>query len=289
MIEKNGLRLNRVLFDWFTVTSFERSFRDYWREEIAALDDAGEPTQAKKLRRYLGENRAYATGHVFLGDMEQIQGQHYAAIMEGEAADLMRRHVRFSLENHNARITRVDIQATILRPGDWSQVRLFNRVDRFSVGADIQHSEDKTYGRLYTVYIGSKKSDRFVRVYEKPVDGAVCLRFELQLSHGQAESFGMKWHRGRISEQNVFSGALEWCGDKKLEDTFRSIVEGYKGMLPPYVRKETDTDKWLLETVLPVLGRRLFAHDASDQVRDYVTRLVEKLQGSGMEDSYDGD
>jgi len=289
MRPQHTLRLNTVLYDWFTVTSFEQSFCKYWREEIGQLNGAGEYTDARKLKRYLGQARQHGTGTVFLGEMTQPLGLHFAVVLEGEAADLMRRQVRFSLENHNARLTRVDIQATILKPEEWSQVRLYNRVDRLGRGGDILHDDDKKFGRLYTVYIGSKKSDRFMRVYDKPTDDGVCLRAEMQLSHQQAEMYGRRWLSGRISESAAFAGALEWSGDKKLDETFRSIVEGWKGLLPPYVRKETDTDKWLVDDVLPVLARRLFAHDASDKVRDSFMDLVDRLFEYGHGGLLDGD
>jgi hypothetical protein len=261
------------MLDYMTLTSYEDSFYSFWLNEVGKSDQP--VTESKQFNRYIGKGTAVGTGNLSIGSFKQPLGWHHAMVASGEAADLVRTAALFSIENHSARATRVDVQATIIQPAEWSQLRLFNRVESYGKHVvEMRQSVDRLHGRLATVYIGSRTSERFVRVYQKPSDDGLLLRCELQMSGGQSELWGSQWRQRKVREGDTLRGCLQWVEDVKLTGLYLPLLEGYNPQLPKYSRTDGKTDRWLLEQVLPVLARRLQAHDCSEVMRDMFKKVV---------------
>lgn len=107
------------------------------------------------------------------------------------------------------------------------------------------------------VYIGSRSSQRFLRVYDKAretgIDGQ-WTRIELVTRDSYAAALGESIVINGLPDAT--RGMIRQVADPPL-DWWQEAVSGGAAESPPVGRKVTDTDRWLIETVLPVLERRL--------------------------------
>lgn len=273
------LRLNVPLLDWITATSYEHRFYLFWRNELdrRKQEKGGMKEGIKELKRYVGLSIPHGTGSLFIGSISQPLGNHFAMVAKGEAADLVRLSAYYSINHHGARFTRIDVQVTVVQPGDWSQLRFLNRCERAGKMTELAQSVDSIYGRMMTVYVNSRSSDRFVRVYQKGSDDGLLLRVEAQFGGGQAELLGRQLQTKKVKEGDTMRGIIQWIGDEKLTALIMPVLEGYTGELPKYARADTKTDKWLLEQVLPVLARRLNSHDAGETLRERFAQVIQDV------------
>lgn len=128
------------------------------------------------------------------------------------------------------------------------------------------------------VYLGSQASHRYICVYDKRLqlglDGPPWVRVELRTRHEYASTLA-----GVIAVNGLDAPARGMINQvaRPPVDWWAAALDGEAVESPAVGRPDTDTDRWLLDTVLPVLKRRLeAAQDAQDAVyRAYHDTLVE--------------
>lgn len=253
------ITIGAVAYDWFTVVSNDDAFYHWWLK----MTDGAEVTPQRWLNRFDGHAASWQEGTLFVGSRKEPVGFMHVAVMTGSLANKMRYEVKESLDLHSAWLSRVDIQMTLPQDG-LDLVALFNRLEDGRKRPEILG--DRNNGR--TVYIGSRKSERFCRVYQKFGDGREkLLRCEFQFGGKQARSYGNALRQGTITPEGSFKGALQQTKDRILMDKYLVKLDGFDPQLPRVVRAETKTDVWLQDVVYPVLMRRLFAHDCPPSLR----------------------
>lgn len=115
-----------------------------------------------------------------------------------------------------------------------------------------------------TLYIGSRSSERMVRVYDKKAERAAkfeaisdssWIRIELELKGKQAENFLDAAEHNTLS--SVLRGYLQAAVDFPTVDEWRIAMNTDAGAITPQAtrRKDTATRHWLLNKIAPVLAR----------------------------------
>lgn len=163
------------------------------------------------------------------------------------------------------RFTRVDVAIDYHRPADIAaliaDIDRERRATRAGVVTPYQQLRLDTPGdslRTTGVYIGSRKSDRYLCVYDKAVEleltDQLWTRIELRNRKAKAEQIGLAGAHG-----DVVSAARGVIRNHTYPDTdwWRDALDGECQHVGPVQRKQTDTMRWLIETVAPVLAQAL--------------------------------
>lgn len=176
----------------------------------------------------------------------------------------MRQIIRFYWSDL-ANFTRIDFAVDWLRPASIAQL-----VD------DIKHDPGCTVFRSMTpyqqvelerdgamtfdtgVYLGSRKSDRYICVYDKAreqnLSGAEWTRIELRVRREFANQFAEV-----AMQQGITETGRQIIRDLAYPTTdwWQAALSGPVVDIPPVGRKETDTRTWLIDIVAPILQAEL--------------------------------
>jgi hypothetical protein len=113
-------------------------------------------------------------------------------------------------------------------------------------------------GKGHTQYIGKKASESYLRIYDKAAEMGIeqdHARVELVVRHTKAQAAAYAIDRNADFRGMVLSFAdfTEW-------GEWRTAMEVSEVKLPT-VRKQTNTEKWLIEAVAPALARLMVLAD----------------------------
>lgn len=260
------IALNEPMYDWITLTSYESDLYDNF---VNAIEGASEIRELKRMQ-YVGRLGYFTNGSLFVGSGLQGPSMHTLVQISGSLAHQFADAAKFAIRECNSRLTRVDIQVTIQEPDGWDNqgmVRLFNRLDRENLHPGWEESIDSEFGRMITVYRGSRTSDRFARCYMKASElSRPLLRLEFEISGKAANAYGLGWTSGRSDRHRAYLWLLDWYKDVELTQHFRHAVEGFNPMMPRAVRAETKTERWLMSQVLPSFVRHINEHGTDGRV-----------------------
>lgn len=117
-----------------------------------------------------------------------------------------------------------------------------------------------------TVYVGSRASDRFIRVYDKAreqnLDGVKWTRIEFQVGGDLARVFADVLPNVKLPEfiQTAIRG---FCAAPTVP-WYQNALTGLAEDLPQVPRRDSDRKRWLLKQVLPALQAELVACEQAD-------------------------
>jgi len=123
--------------------------------------------QPGKWLQYTG----HRAPHFFMGTGEQNGRRHHVVSASGGLAERMRKSL-MRLDGFYA--TRLDIQITVEEPGWVDLAKLHKSLGRKRTTLISSEEND-------TLYFGSRESDKFARLYEKPLGEKMFLRLEFEL------------------------------------------------------------------------------------------------------------
>lgn len=274
----HGITINHPMVDWLTLTSRDKEFYKFWRRRI---DKGTAPFVEKNIPRYRGIVAKLANGNVssFVG--EQNGESHYMVHLSGEVANEDFLTCANQVQQGIAKCTRIDIQVTAVLPDDWSQFKLLVEMKRKRRTVGWYESKDRDGSELSTVYIGSRKADRFIRVYVKPFKGdRNGLRFEIQ--HNQARA-GAAFRslldpRGfNVAKREILSDRIVATKSDKLAELYLPIVGKDGRPVRVTVAKSDDTTvQWLLFQCLPALERILNSHGEPDSIARHFQAALDR-------------
>lgn len=267
-----SVRVNSVAMDWVTLTTW--SYREFIRLQEAFKDTITHTkAQTSSKMQYTGWRATANGGGVFFGQAEQRGHSHCMAEFSGSLSDDV--FCKILLDNDfigedGFRCTRVDLQRT-LDIENWTakdQFELMGKLKDRGLTVGWASSKDREYGELATVYIGSRRSGRFIRLYQKVVGGSVWLRFEVVFKKaGGSDSLLRRAceHSPAYSLSSAYSGAIvAVAGSSMIEDRpFKDFLVPANPQLPDVHRQDSKTHKWLIETVLPTFKRFVSQHDGA--------------------------
>lgn len=152
------------------------------------------------------------------------------------------------------------VDAFEVDPG-WTSVRTLRPFQELTNGSD-------GVSRIWSgVYIGSRSSERFLRVYDKALETGSSgrwTRIELVSRNDYANAFGENITMNGLAP--AARGTIRQVADCPI-DWWQDALAGDAAESPPVGRKVADTDRWLIDKVLPVLERRLMlCHSTRDEL-----------------------
>jgi len=137
-----------------------------------------------------------------------------------------------------------------------------------------------------TVYVGSRQSEKFIRIYDKAAQlGAkneAWFRYELETKGMVARSLasyliqGNDWGDGFVS---IASGmvSLPSCGD------YQKFFDGEMPEIGiPKMEKETDREKWIREQVAPAVIKHYTQYRGSDAIR-WLREMLDYIDNTSVQ------
>lgn len=262
--------------DWLTITTYDyRSFVTI-EEEVKKLITSKQ-SQAHKMQ-YAGWRATLPGGGIAMMHGEQRNQMHHIIEASGGGGhallELIKQMVATNRINpEQLRCTRLDVQITRYFP-DWTvddQLELKARARSRGLSTGEASSHDRVHGELMTIYIGSRSSGRFCRVYQKVLEEEdkierVWLRCEVvfRRAGGSETLFWSLVNNQPVTIGQSYAGALQAINDVQLKEMYMPAEEPE---LPRVIRSTSKTVKWLMSQVLPVFKRVVSQHDgASSEV-----------------------
>jgi hypothetical protein len=281
---------NQVMVDWLRVKSF-RPKMDLSILSLFGYDYQGytadEVWETGKQQQYFGVRGAFDGGTVWGGSALQPMGgsgpmmPHHMVDITGGLADYKLDEVASVVDTEHDKIGRIDLQVTIEKPGWWNQRTFFQQLQNMGLNVGWPTpSHDKDIGEMATVYIGSRKSSRFARIYvKKSGDGVPLLRFEFEYKLARANQVGNRVMRDRESAWRILWADLRDIRHPWIERALSAIFEGVEGE-PVVVGMHRPDDKgknWLIGLVLPTFERFINDHDDGREVAGMFQQAIDRM------------
>lgn len=271
------MRLNAPLCDFLTLTSWSETETLqllFWRLTPSYLREDG------KVMQYRGKRGP----HTFFGSANQNGKAHWMLRVSGELAD----EALANSYGIAARCTRLDLQVTVPAPDGFFMPNVYdalNDEDAMWTGRRKNVSMIQSGDGLDTLYVGSRTSETFIRIYIKPnADGEPAyVRFEVEFKGDTADSFWQAIRDGQITRRQILAGILTGLPETKngLLSFFREPL-GTNRALPPVkrVQSENSTLDWLQVQVEPAIYRLLHSHEHGGTMRTILRRWLDAADNS---------
>lgn len=130
-----------------------------------------------------------------------------------------------------------------------------------------------------TVYIGSRSSERFVRVYDKGVEsgeGGNWARLEMETKGETAHMVAMALATGGANISNVLCSAVGKMFQIDLPD-WKDLLNSDAEYDLPKIEKRSDTEKWIETQVATAVLSHLDKNPDSEAVKRLYAMLRERL------------
>lgn len=266
------------MLDWLTVTSFEESFPDFWHGK---LKTEGGTTEPKRINQYNGYTFQLENGEAYIGEGIQKGIPHFMLRLIGQCADDLKGFVYSQVRQGFVYVSRLDLQVTEVKPDNWSQWDLLTRVKEKGRTVQWRESADKT-GRYETVYVGSRYSNRFTRVYVKRASTSrnnttYLLRFETEYKKARSNAIIRAIAiDGEIPDNFLRHELQTTIADEACTLLFEPALLGQKArnIRIKVVDSDEKTAIWLLEQVLPAFQRVINSH------AHYRTAVISEFEDS---------
>lgn len=265
------MMLNKPMVDYLTLTGFGVI------NELATVfyDAVGLAPKETRQMQY----RGHAVDGLFFGTARQRDNVHAMLRASGERADDMFWRTR----DIDANCTRIDLQVTIDCPADYDVRELYdvlNEAPRWTwVGKVPNLSFIQSGDGCDTLYIGSRSSRRFIRIYIKPDANGdpKYLRFELESKGARANAVRDAIGRDPGALKRVLADELERLPDRTNPAlaAFMDVVGPMtQGITEKRVEGQNDTFDWLETQVEPAVIRLLHSHEHSDRMLTILERWL---------------
>lgn len=265
--------VHRAAADYITITSWNRDVFEKLKDWLTLVDDP-EKCDPASVMWYSGTRCNWTNGSAFYGEGTNQDRQHFLIQISGMAAD----GAAFALAHKSTdywKVSRIDFQITIPLP-EWYKSRAF--VD--SLRNDVWPWRSRTVTLVDgngddTVYIGSRQSERFIRVYVKDAD---YLRFEVEFKGKLAEKAFERYSGApTIAAAGIIAGELVKLPKHPVQREFREVISlantiDIQNAKP--VTTPSKTFKWFTKQVLPALKKLVNDHDVGDRTRAILLELI---------------
>lgn len=271
MSNRQGFVVGIPLCDYVTVTSWAHDYDKLIGEALGYTKALrGIEWFDTKIMQYEGVTHNTGHGSVFVGRGMQKDRYHHMVRVSGSMADLLIEDILNASEDR--KVTRVDYQITWPLPDWFSQWRFFNRMKKKGHTVGWRESRDRSTGtELSTVYIGSRTSSRFSRIYVKMDNlGEPYLRFELEMKGDRASVAAREQGKGE-DRVEYMAGCLYERLHKYDDELLKAVFGAFLGntKIAPKVKVVKGPDKtknWLIGQVLPAFERYINEHDSDAEV-----------------------
>lgn len=273
--------VGRPACDWLTLTSFEE------QEERALLEcfwNMSRVYRANPESAKQAQYRGVSFDGAFIGLTEIVKDEQskrhvmyrsWGCVAQDSLVELCESPIR--------RCRRIDLQITVPQPFSYRARNLKDELE----GAEWFGRKRKSLlyenSGLDTVYVGSRASDRVIRVYVKEIDGLRWLRFEVEYREDRANPVYFKCSEGN---QQTIGGILRSEIEQLPEVADVGILAIKEALyhaavtVSPPERIEQPGGKlsWLKGSVDPVVLRMINDHDDGEAVKNLVKRWYKAVQ-----------
>lgn len=250
--------LNNAQIDWITLTTFDDKVA-YDAYRSLNIDDGND----EKRMQYAGR----ATEYAFMGQALQNDRVHHMLQSSGEAAHYTAQSfVDRAATHYEWNCTRIDLQITIRLHPAYAARDVFDAIHKWDgPGRPRQVSIVQSGDGLDTIYIGNRQSDRFTRIYVKPLDdGTKVLRFEVEYKGDHAKTIWKEWTFGvdMLAEQLAHEvESLPYMPNLLASQFLTALGTHGRKLAVERVEGQNSTLDWLRSSVTPAIERLLFSHD----------------------------
>lgn len=253
-IERNN---GPTKLDWLTLATYK--FKAY--TDLAAILRrnyygewyGGNWLQYKGYRSKLG---------MFYGDAVQSNNKtHYVMQVSGEISQEIATLLLKMPDPLSWYATRMDLQKTIPMQEWWNVRHLYDWIKENGKTASSVQSDSGD-----TLYIGSRQSERFTRIYEKDY-GSKWLRLEIELKQGHARNAWEHLVNGKAPNE-IYQAHLEKLPipSRVYESYFDNTGDDLDISLDRQESDDMSKMRWL-KTLLPTLEKMAGSHNIGRDVR----------------------
>lgn len=272
------IKLDVPMLDYVTLTSWNHPHMGLLESTIKGIEGDG---SSQKSMQYVG--RSFHDGKVFVGHGE-IDGKYHGMVrVSGALSDNYRWLARAS--DPLSGLSRIDVQMTVpCEDIDMIQVAgIMKPLARCKVGVIVSGERDGT------LYLGSRKSDKLIRIYIKFLAGGdLALRFEIEYKGKRAKSVSALIPPDIRAGDMVLSGLLLGelnkvvkTGVGQFDDAIQAMKDicqkstGGHELKARVAKLESDTMLWLETQVRQAVIRLANDHDADyDRLKQWAFNIV---------------
>jgi hypothetical protein len=277
----NDVIVKRPGVDWLTLTSFDPKEEEVLLKTFWCVGSGNAKTTKKG--QYKGIEKAgsfIGVGNQTDNDTGEIR-KHVMLNSWGSCAQ----DILLEIGDRPIKVCkRIDLQITIPMPFDYRARHLKDLLE------DAGWNGRKRTPRLLeggegldTVSVGSRTSDRYIRIYVKLIDGLHWLRFEVEYKGKRA---------GRVYKEVVKGNSTTMGGILRAElDALPEVADTGMAHLREClfqtafmvergerIRPANSTINWLRKAVDPAIRRAVYDHDEGQEVRELVERWYNYVQ-----------
>lgn len=268
---------NRAAVDYLTVTCWLPETYDTLLELMTLRDDP-DKCEESKMMWYSGTRCNWENGSAFWGTGENNHKLHHIIQVSGAVSD----SAAFALAHRERRywkVSRFDVQITISLP-EWYKSRALVETLRSD---DWPHRSRKVTlidgDGDDTVYVGSRYSERYIRIYVKEKD---WLRFEIEYKGDLAEKAFDRYQKAPfIAGAGLLVSEIVRLPRHPVLQEYLNVL-GKANQIDIQTAKPTKTPsktfKWFRRQVYPALGRLLNDHDVGQQTRSLLEGLLQETE-----------
>ena len=275
------ITLDQTGIDWLTVTSFEPLVNEVQEKLKSLVEEMGGKRITVKTMQYIGETVTNPLGSIFCGVAEQKGAIHYMIQISGELCndnDLLR-PIASGIREGWLQCRRVDLQITVIEPKTWIQWGFFNRQKLIKRTVGWVESTNKDGENMATVYVGSRLSGKFLRVYEKWIAKTRLIRCEYELKGNTAAAFSRMIFDGSATPSALLKLLIQQTNDTELSLLFLPPLEYVKTAVKPKIlTNEPKTEKWLRETVFPSFQNYISNHAANPEILELFKGAINAVE-----------
>lgn len=176
---------------------------------------------------------------------------------------------------HHAKVTRLDLAKDFTEyPVDFEGVyKLIKAGQKTGSARDIRRIESGTDG--VTVYVGSWKSEKFVRLYNKQAEASLVnayARMELVMRGDNAKTIARILVADNANPSSIFNGIVTKMCNIDHPD-WKAFTTGDSPIGLPKIEKQTDRETWVKKQVTGAVLDLLAEHPESEAVYDLYRAL----------------
>ena len=277
----NKVLVGQPAIDYITLGSYNFQFFTKISQEILPILSA----QDKSLEAVEGQSLQYGGTFlmdpfdrcpVFLGQGPQRGKIHYLFRVSGYRSDAALRALTSEAISFDYSASRIDVQLTLPSKGvmtadlwkEFNKLQYDREQSRGKRTRKVTMVTDNGNGN--TIYIGSRKSTRFIRVYEKQVEDIPLVRLEVELKNASSNKF-LKTLLTRGFDRalfNVLYSSITGIVDTPLLDQHRSLIRAYaetgKWSEGREVTSDSTTLLWFAEACVGSADKLLASEDTRE-------------------------
>lgn len=189
----------------------------------------------------------------------------------------------------NGSITRLDL-AKDLTGKNISLDQVYKALERGEYsGSARKFSQIHSLNGGNTVYVGSRQSEKFIRIYNKAAEsnlpGELWYRFELETKGMVARALASLL-TGKASWQAEFDAIAQHMVDIPTCASYQAFFEGIDQPIGlPKIEKQTDRETWIEKQVIPAVVKHFIEHRESASVALLRAMLDQIDASAGMVDN----